>query len=335
MRAFLFLLATLTSALTLAAPDAGGLPALGVHPLPLLPSAPGRIGMDYLGYEPSTNQVWIPGANTGRVFVVDGTTESIRTMEGFPTREKDGRVLGPTSVAFGPGQAFIGNRADASVCAVDLRTLQRGACVTLGDAPDGLAYVPTTDEVWATTPHSKAIVIIAAKKGLAVTGTMQLDGQPEGYAVDAARGRFYTNLEDRNETLAIDVRARTVAARWPTGCGTDGPRGMALDTVAGLLVVACTDRLLSFVLSPTPRPQGSVETGVGVDNIDFAPRGSTLFAAAGKAELLTRVHLAPDGTLRATGTAHTAPGVRVVVVTAAGKAFAADLNAGQLWVSGP
>jgi DNA-binding beta-propeller fold protein YncE len=335
MRAYLLVLATLTSAGALGDPDAGSTPTLSLHALPLLPGAPGRIGMDYLGYEPGTNQVWVPGANTGRVFVVDANTEAIRTVEGFPTREKDGRVLGPTSVTFGPGQAFIGNRADASVCAVDLRTLKRGVCVTLADSPDGLAYVATTGEVWATTPRSKSLVVLSAQKELAVAGRIQLDGEPEGYAVDAARGRFYTNLEDKDETLAVDVRTRTVVARWPTGCGSDGPRGMTLDGAAAVLVVACTDHLVSFALAPKPEPRGTVVTGAGVDNIDFAPRLQTVFAAAGKAQLLTRAHLAPDGTLTAAGQAHTSPGVRVVVVTAAGKAFAADGSAGQLWVTGP
>ena len=32
------------------------------------------------------------------------------------------------------------------------------------------------------------------------------DGEPEGYAVDAQRALFYTNLEDRDRTLAIDVQ---------------------------------------------------------------------------------------------------------------------------------
>jgi DNA-binding beta-propeller fold protein YncE len=334
MRASLLLLVAVTSVSTLASPDAGAPEALKLHSLPLLPSAPGRIGMDYLGYEASTNQVWVPGANTGRVFVVDADTESIRTVEGFPTLQRDGRVLGPTSVTFSPSQAFIGNRGDNTVCAVDLHTLVRGPCVPVGDVPDGLAYVTATDEVWVTTPRTKSLVVLAAKP-LSVSGHIALDGAPEGYAVDAARGRFYTSLEDRDETLALDVRTHAVAERWPTGCGADGPRGMALDAATSVLVVACVERLVSFSLLPTPAPKGSLPTGAGVDNIAIATRLSTVFAAAGKAETLTRARLERDGTLRATGTAHTAPGVRVVVATASGKAFAADLAEGRLWVVAP
>ncbi len=335
-RLLLLAASTLTSTVALGQPDAGSVSALPIHALRLLPSAPGRMGMDYLGYEPGTNQVWVPGGITGRVFVVDASTETIRTIEGFTTREKDGRQLGPTSVTFGPGRAFVGNRADSSVCALDLRTLQRGECVALPEAPDGLAYVATTDEVWATLPMAKAVVILsAAKAGLPIVGHIELPGEPEGYAVDAARGRFFTNLRDRNQTLVLDVHTRSTAAHWPTSCSAEGPRGMTLDATGDVLVVACTDHLVSFAVNPVPTPLGRLETGAGVDNIDLAPSLGTVFAAAGKAELLTRAQLLTGGALSVTGQAHTAPGVRVVVVSAAGKAFAADSGGGQLWVAGP
>ncbi len=325
----------LTSGVALAQPDAGAVPGLAVHPL-RLQSTPGRVGMDYLGYDAATNQVWVPGGNTGRVFIVDATTESIRTIEGFATKQKEGRELGPTSVTFGPGRAFVGNRADSSVCAFDLRTLQRGACVALPEPPDGLAYVSTTDEVWATVPRLNSIIILsAAKPELPMVGRIEVPGQPEGYAVDAAAARFYTNLEDRNETLALDVHARATAAHWPTTCSSEGPRGMAIDGANSVLVVACTDRLVSFALTAAPAPLGNVDTGLGLDNIDLAPKLGTVFAAAGKAERLTRVQLLPNGVMHVTGQAHTSAGVRVVVVSAAGKAFAADPAGGQLWVAAP
>jgi len=327
---------TLTSAMALAQPDAGSSPTLPIHALRLMPNAPGGIAMDYLGYEPVTNQVWVPGANTGRIFVIDATTEAIRTIEGFTTVQKDGRQLGPTSVTFGPGRAFIGNRADSSVCAVDLKTLKRTECVALPEAPDGLAYIPTTDEVWATEPHGNSVAILSvSKQGLPIAGHIVLPGEPEGYAVDAAHERFYTNLEDKNVTLELDVRARATVNHWPTTCNANGPRGMTIDAANGVLVIACTDKLVSFTLAPSAEARGSLDTGLGLDNIDLAPKLGVLFAAAGKAARLTRAQVLPSGELRQAGQAQTASGVRVVVVSSAGKAFAADPSGGQLWVAGP
>ena len=52
---------------------------------------------------------------------------------------------------------YIGNRADANVCALDATTLARGGCLTIPSSPDGIAYVAKTHEVWVTTPRDKSI----------------------------------------------------------------------------------------------------------------------------------------------------------------------------------
>ncbi len=310
MRTSLFLFATLTSALVLAEPDAGSLPALRLHAVPLLPSAPGRIGMDYLGYEPGTNQVWVPGANTGRVFVVDGTTESIRTVAGFPTREQEGRVLGPTSVTFGPGRAFIGNRADASVCAVDLRSLERGPCVTLEEAPDGSCL---RRQHRRGVGHHPAFQV--HRHPLRQQGPHRHRPHPPGRrAGRLCRGRRSGALLHKSRGQERDAghrRARahggcTLAHRLRPGrAPEDGPRRHRL----GAGGERCTDRLVSFALTPTAQQRGSVETGAGVDNIGLARAWAQCSPAKGAAA--RRRASGQRETLSATGQAHTAPGVRV------------------------
>jgi hypothetical protein len=64
-------------------------------------------------------------------------------------------------------------------------------------------------------------------------------GNPEGYAVDAKRGRFYTNLEDKDGTVAIDLKTRETVATWNPSCGGGGPHGLALDVAAGHLFIGC------------------------------------------------------------------------------------------------
>ncbi len=188
--------------------------------------APARVVMDYLGYDAEKDRVWAPGGNTGKVFVVDAATNEVHGVEGFATREQDGRLFGPSSVTFGPTAAYVGNRADASICAVDRTTLRRGACLTLPEAPDGLAYVEATGEVWATTPRSSSLTLISTTNGgLRAAGRIELPGRPEGYAVDEKAGRFFTNLEDKDRTLAVDVKSHRVVRNWPAQCGGDGPGG--------------------------------------------------------------------------------------------------------------
>jgi hypothetical protein len=307
------------------------------HSLALLGTAnAGRVTMDYLGYDEATNAVWIPGGNTGQVFVIDAKTEQVRSVAGFPVREADGRVLGPSSVSFGPRSAFIGNRADSSVCAVSTASFKREGCITLASTPDGLAYVASTSEVWATTPRVKSIALIGVNEsGLKERGRIDLDGQPEGYAVDSKHGLFFTNLEDKDETVAIDVATHETRARWKTGCGKEGPRGLAIDVERGLLFVACTSGVVAFSLEHENMKVDAASTGEGVDNPAIVVGLKRVFAAAGAAGTLSVFAYSPAGKLTPVGTFATARGVRVVVADRTGKAFAADSANGRIWVVEP
>ncbi len=163
-------------------------PGPAVHPLVLPGATDGvNIGMDYLGYDPAGDRVWIPAGALGEVDVIDAGTETISRVPGFPTKsvdrrdQKGKRTVGPSSVTLGGGFAYVGNRADSSVCAVDAIKLQRAGCVTLDSSPDGLAYVAATHEVWATTPRDSSITFLDVSKPGApvVKGKLTLPGKPE------------------------------------------------------------------------------------------------------------------------------------------------------------
>jgi hypothetical protein len=321
---------------------AGGSPdeasASRTHAISLLgANKPGRVTMDYLGYDHVTDSVWVPGGNTGKVFVINAQTEQVRSVDSFPVREADGRVHGPSSVTFGPHSAFVGNRADGTVCKVNTSSLEREGCITLASTPDGLAYVARTNEVWATTPRTHSIALIGiTESGLKDGGRIELDGEVEGYAVDTKRARFFTNLEDKDETLGIDLSTHALKSRWKTGCGKEGPRGLAIDVERGLLFVACsTAGLVAFALDGEGARTGAAATGEGVDNPAIVVGLKRVFAAAGKAGTLSTFVYAPDGKLSLFSTFTTVPGVRVVVADKRGKAFAADSAGGRIWVLGP
>jgi DNA-binding beta-propeller fold protein YncE len=307
-------------------------------PLPL-PGSPGPVLMDYLAVEASPLRVWVPAGNTGKVDVIDAATLAITPVAGFPTAVKEGprgkREVGPSSVTIGEHQAFIGNRANNEVCAVDRKTLQRGTCVALEDMPDGLAYVASTQEVWVTTPRSKSLTIIDVRDPahLKVAAKLPLDGEPEGYAVDG-KGHFITNLEDRDGTVVFDVATRKEVLRGKPGCGEDGPRGLAVDVADHALFVACPDHVVALDLDDKLKVLASVDTGVGLDNIDFAASTRQVFAAGGKAGTLTIAGFSGRAFTK-DATLPSSEGARVVVATPAGKAFAADSKNGRLMVAGP
>jgi DNA-binding beta-propeller fold protein YncE len=316
-------------------------PALTVRSI-ALPGAPAEgVSMDYLAYDRAHHRVWVPAGNTGSVDVVDTSSGRVTQLEGFPTaevvRRGTKRTVGPSSATVGDGFVFIGDRADSTICAVDAVSLERAGCIKLDSTPDGLAYVAATREVWATTPRAKSITIIDATSAgaLTVKGSVTLDGEPEGYAVDDARGIFYTNLEDKDRTLAIGIKSRRITQTWLPGCGNDGPKGLALDARHDYLFVACTDRVELLGAGHQGKQLAQIDTGAGIDNIDYVPKRSELYAAAARAGQLTVARVGDRGTLAPLAVVPTAAGARNAVATDEGAAYLTDSPEGKLLVVVP
>jgi DNA-binding beta-propeller fold protein YncE len=303
-----------------------------------LPGGP-PVGMDYLAYDPANNRVWVPAGNTGRVDVIDVATGKIESIGGLataPPRRTDRPRMGPSSAAVGDGVVWVGNRGNNQLGAYDAKTLAAETVVQLPSMPDGLAYVKNTHELWATTPRAETITIVKVIGKVAEPlATIKLEGAPEGYAVDHARGVFYTNLEDKDRTITIDIKTRKVVTSWPSRCGTEGPRGLALDAAHGWLFVACTDGAGVFDLGHGGRSLGRITTGGGVDNLDYDPHRRLLFIASGRDAQMTIAHIDDSGTPQKAVTLPTAPGARNPILDANGTAYLEDSLNGRLLVFQP
>ena len=297
-----------------------------VRTLPLPDNNAGDVSMDYIAYDPSTNSVWIPGGNTGAVDVVDATSGKVRQIPGFLTKEVEGRngkrTLGPTAVSIGEGVVYIGNRGDSSVCAFDSRTLTRGACGHLDAVPDGVAYVASTKEVWVTTPGEKSIRVLDSKT-LDQKAKLTFDGNPEGYAVDPVRGRFYTNMEDLDRTLAVDLNTHKTLATWNPSCGKEGPHGLGLDAKAGHLFIACSTLAEVMDVGNEGAILSKVDTGDGVDDIHYEPATHLLYVGAANEAKLTIARANDKGQLAIVAQVPTQGGARNAAVAKDGTVYLA------------
>jgi DNA-binding beta-propeller fold protein YncE len=302
-----------------------------MQPLPGVTDA--GVTMDYIAFDPATGFVWLPAGNTGSVVVVDAKDGSTKPITGFPTAEMGSgerkRVVGPSSVTVGAGVVYVGNRADSTVCAFDARTFAKGACHKLDSMPDGLAFVASRKEVWVTTPRDNTIRVLD-EKTLDQKAKISFEGNPEGFAVDAKRGRFYTNLEDKDRTLAIDLATHKIIATWKPECGEDGPHGLRVDSVSGHLFVACSARVEVLDAAGDGKVLSSVDTGDGVDDIDYAPSTRLLYVGAARAGRLTVASDDPKGKLTVVARVPTHAGARNPAVTDKGVVYLAHSSFGGL-----
>ena len=304
-----------------------------VRLLPLPSAAQGGITMDYIGFDPSTRFVWVPAGNTGAVDVVDTATGKVRQISGLPTKDVEirgrKRTFGPSSVTIGKGVVYIGNRADFSICGFNARTLAKEKCGTIDSMPDGLAYVASTKEVWVTAPRDKSIRILDAET-LYQKSKMTYEGNPEGFAVDGKRGRFYTNLEDKDRTLAIDLKSHRTLATWNPSCGEDGPHGLRLDDKKGFLFIACSARAEVMDVGHDGKVLSTIDTGDGVDDLDCAPATRLLYVGGAKSGDLTVARVDAAGKLTLVTKVPTHAGARNGVVASDGRVYLAHSSNAEL-----
>jgi DNA-binding beta-propeller fold protein YncE len=305
--------------------------AVRMQPLPGATAA--GVSMDYIAFDPTTRFLWAPAGNTGLVAVIDTSSGEVKQIPGFPTAEMGSgdrkRVVGPSSVTVGEGVVYVGNRGDSTVCAFDARSLAKGPCHKLDSMPDGLASVTGRKEVWVTTPRDKSIRILDGKT-LEEKAKLTFDGNPEGFAVDAKHGRFYTNLEDKDQTLAIDLATHKTIATWRPACGEDGPHGLRVDAKSGQLFVACSARVEVLDAAHNGAVLSSIDTGDGVDDIDYSPTTHLLYVGAAKAGQLTIARVDAHGKLVVQSKVPTHVGARNPAVTDKGVVYLGHSNLGGL-----
>jgi DNA-binding beta-propeller fold protein YncE len=232
------------------------------------------------------------------------------------------RVLGPSGVSIGEGVVYIGNRGGSEVCAFNSRTLARVACQHLDSRPDGVAYVQPTKEVWVTTPGEQGIRILDGTT-LAEKTKLTYPGNPEGYAVDAKRGRFYTNLEDKDRTIAIDLKSHETVATWNPACGGGGPHGLGLDVAAGHLFIGCDATAEVMNVGGDGAVLSKIDTGDGVDDIHYESATRLLYVGAARAAKLTIARADSAGKLTVVLQIATQNGARNGVVTRDGTVYLA------------
>src|SRR5438477_1621451 len=316
-----------------------------LKPIPL-PGANGALALDYFAYDPATKTMSLPTINLYSVAVIYQKTDVVSQITGFKTgeieRRGQKRIVGPTSATIGDGVVYAGNRGDATLCVIDKKTLERGECVPASPdhsiTPDGVVYVAATKEVWINTRPASAANVDPAKSLHVFDATdprhlkwktkIPLENLGEGYAVDNGHGLFYTNVEEIGATVAVDVRTKKIVSKWNPGSTEVG--GLALDSGRGFLFVACGDHVVNLDAAHAGKVLDSIQTGAGVDNIDYSTEKKILYAAAGQAATLTIAEVGDDGKFHLKATVPTVKGARSVVAAGNDTAYVIDPAEGQI-----
>jgi hypothetical protein len=301
-----------------------------------IPGGDGGIGFDDLRYSSRLGRVLVPAGRTGALCLVDPATAAVEPISGFGEAEgfAGGHGDGTTSVDEGRGLLFAIDRTKKEVAVVDPAARRIASTAPLAGSPDYVRFVHATNELWVTEPDSEQIEIFDASGTPASAprsvAKIAVPGGPESLVVDGTRGRAYTHLWEAT-SLAIDLRGRTIVARWPNGCG--GSRGIALDEPKGFLFVACAEgRAAVLDVAHDGKELSHAATGSGVDIIDYDPAIAHLYVPGAKSATLTILGVFEDGRLSELGSSPVAHGSHCVATDGKRHAFVGDPDRGRLIV---
>lgn len=244
-------------------------------------------------------------------------TRSTHTMA---IDERTGKVLGDIpgqarshGVALVPklGRGFITDGGGSGAIIIfDLKTYAvLGKIPTMPDS-DGIIYDAKLNKVIAVSGDGNALMTFSPEidpKSGKIDPSIQLGGAPEFLATDGS-GKVYVNLEDKDVVAVVDLKTRTVIARWPVAPGGH-PVGMAIDPAGHRLFVGCRNPQKLVVMSTEDgKVETSVPIGAGVDATRFEQGHA--FASCGDGSLVVAGE--KDGQWSVEQTVKTAAGARTM-----------------------
>lgn len=230
----------------------------------------GAGGWDYVVVDADARRVYI--AHATQVDVLDA--DSLAVVGTIPNTPGAHGV----AIASEFGRGYISAGKSDAVIAFDLKTLKTLGEIKVGKKPDAIIYEPLTKRIYVMNGDSDSISVLNAADGK-VAGTIPLGGGPE-YAVSDGKGNLYVNLEEKAETLHIDVNTMKVKDRYPLApCGT--PTAISMDVPNSRLFVGCRSHHFAVVNSETGKLVTTLPIGDRVDAGAWDPTSKLIFLSTG------------------------------------------------------
>ncbi len=220
----------------------------------------GEGGWDYLTVDPQTHRLYVPRST--HTTVID--PESGKTIADIPGQKRAHGV----AVVSQAGRGFISDGGgDGAVVIFDLKTNAVLGTIAAQPDADGIIFDPASGRVLVVS-GDKGVLMTLKPDVDPKTGKLdppiELGGKPEFLAADG-NGNAYINLVDKNEVVAVDLKARKVTARWSVAPG-GSPVGMAMDTKRRLLFIGCRNPQKLIVMKANDgKIVAALPIGAGVD----------------------------------------------------------------------
>jgi YVTN family beta-propeller protein len=222
-------------------------------------------------------------------------------------------TTGIHGIAFdGPDKkGFTSNGKLNNVFVFDPATFKVTGQIATGENPDAILYDPFSKKVITCNGRSKNISVIDPLTEK-VVATIPVGGKPETLVSDEA-GKWFVNIEDKNEIVAIDASSYLVLHHWKLTPGEE-PSGLAIDKAGKRLFAGCGNKWLIVLDAGTGAEIKKLPIGDGCDGVAYDAEKKTIFSSNGEDGTLTVITQLSKDTYEVAGNVPTKKGAKTLVV---------------------
>ncbi len=210
-------------------------------------------GWDLASFDPAMRRVYI--ARSDAITAIDVDTGQV-------TGKLARAYGGHAAVAINGGREVMVTSGRSNTADVfDAKTGAAIASIKVGEKPDAAMLDAATGLAVVMNAESGDLSLIDPAAH-AVVATIPVGGSLELGASDGT-GRIFVNVEDKNEVVAVDLKARKVLRHYALA-GCDGPTGVAWLAVSRRVLSACANGVAAITDPETSKVQ-TLPIGQGPD----------------------------------------------------------------------
>jgi DNA-binding beta-propeller fold protein YncE len=276
--------------------------AAGSAPLKIVQRIAGPDGhWDYASFDAARRRVYV--AHGDEVLSLDVDSGKLN-----PAFAKGSHLHAVVPVP-GTDRIVTTNSGDSTAKVIDAKTGAILASIPAAKDTDSAAYDPATGEVVVIGGDSGEITLVDPKAMKAV-GSIKV-GEPLEFGQPDGKGRFFVNGEEKGEIVVIDLKAKSIAARWPMA-GCKAPTGLAY--VAGDRLVSSCNSLAKIVSTKDGSEIASLPIGPRPDAVIYDAKRAVAYIPTGGDGVLTEIALDGPKANTIVATAKTQLGTRTGAV---------------------
>ena len=248
-------------------------PAAHYHLLKKVPlgaaAGGGREYFDYITVDSHARRVYASHGSEVKVVDADsgavvGTISGLKQCHGIALVEE-------------LGKGFISDGGAAKTIIFDMASLKLTGEVKGEEDADSIIYDPASKHILVFNGDPKTATVIDPASGTVVK-SLAMGGGPEFAAADG-KGMVYNNIEDKNETVAIDSISLTIKSRWPVAPAGQ-PTALAMDREHRRLFVAGRNPQKLVILdADNGKVIQSFPISAGADANVYEPETGLIFAS--------------------------------------------------------